>query len=164
MIDLPAVQSLLASWWSNYDEANFESWPAHFTSDVHVTSRSDSGHSPVEDFLRSDLHGRDETLTWHTEHRNKSPYPLRHNGTNIYLTASRGGEAGRAEEADFSSYIFVTIVAEGRVMNASSGVVTGTVRVEDGALRIAELQIVLDFTNSRPLEEIEVPVGSAVAQ
>ena len=158
MVDPLTVQNLLAGWWFDYDQANLESWAAYFTSDAHFSSRSDSGHSPAEDFLRAELQGRDEIVAWNTAHRRLSPSPLRHNSTNVHLTAVR------AEEADYRSYLFVTIVAGGRVVNAASGVCLGTVRIEDGAARFADMRVVLDFTDSRPLAEMEVPAGSAASQ
>jgi hypothetical protein len=42
MTDVSAVQNLLAGWWFDYDQGNFEAWPAYFTADAHFTCRSDS--------------------------------------------------------------------------------------------------------------------------
>ena len=85
-----------------------------------------------------------------------------YNSTNVHLTAVRSGEAGGTKETDYCSYLFVTVVAGGRVVNAASGLCLGTVRIEDGAARIADMRVVLDFTDSRPLAEMEVPaVGPA---
>ena len=53
----------------------------------------------------------------------------------------------RGEEADFASYIFVTQIVDG-VSPLSTAIVNGTVRVEDGALRIAALHVVLDTEDS----------------
>ena len=41
-------------------------------------------------------------LEWQIDHRKNSPYPLRHNGTNIHVTNAND------TEAEFRSYIFVT--------------------------------------------------------
>jgi len=148
MVELPSVQNLIASWWFDYDQANFASWDAYFTDDARFVCRSDSGQSPVEDFLRADLHGRAEVVAWHTPHRRSSPYPLRHNATNVHLSAVR------ADEADFRSYLFVTTVAGGAVVNSASGLCVGTVRIEAGAPRFAAMQVILDFTDSRILAEL----------
>jgi SnoaL-like protein len=145
VVELSAVQNLLASWWFVYDGADFDAWPDHFTADARFSCRSDSGATAFEDFIRADVHGREEVLAWQIEHRRNSPYPLRHNGTNIHLADAR------AQEADFRSYIFVTQIVGGAVSNLASGVCTGTARVEDGALRLADLALVLDFTDSEPL-------------
>jgi len=54
----------------------------------------------------------------------------------------------RADDADFRSYLFVTHVVGGGVGNLASGTCSGTVRMHDGAVRIADLRVVLDFTDS----------------
>jgi SnoaL-like domain len=142
MVDLGAVQSVLARWWVNYDEGRFGIWPELFTSDVHFTCRSDTGATEYEEFIRADVHGVDGVLEWQTEHRKGSPYPLRHNATNVHITATR------SDEADFSSYLFVTQIFAGRVDALSTGAVSGTVRTEDGVPRLAALHVVLDTSNS----------------
>ncbi|HEX8804642.1 MAG TPA: nuclear transport factor 2 family protein [Acidimicrobiales bacterium] len=142
MIDLPAVQGLLASWWFAYDRGDFDAWPDHFTADAHFSCRSDSGETAFEEFIRADVRGRDEVVAWQVEHRRNSPYPLRHMATNVHLTATR------AAEVDFASYLFVTQILGQAVSNVSSGVVLGTVRDDEGVPRIADLRVVLDFTDS----------------
>lgn len=142
MIDLPTVQQLLARWWFAYDRGDFETWPDHFTADAHFSCRSDSGETAFEEFIRADLHGRDEVVAWQVDHRRDSPYPLRHMATNVHLSATR------SDEADFASYLFVTQIVGQAVSNVSTGVVSGTVRAEDGVPRIADLRLVLDFTDS----------------
>jgi SnoaL-like domain len=143
MVDLSAVQNLIAGWWFDYDQGNFEAWPGYFTADARFSCRSDSGRAPYEDFIRADLTGRDRVLAWQTDHRCNSPYPLRHNATDIHVTASRPGEA------DFRSYIFVTQIVAGAVSNLSTGLCLGTAREEDdGSVRLADLRIVLDTTDS----------------
>ncbi len=142
MIDLPTVQQMLARWWFAYDRGDVDSWPDHFTADAHFSCRSDSGETAFEEFIRADLHGRDEVVAWQVEHRRNSPYPLRHMATNVHLAAMR------SDEADFASYLFVTQIVGQAVSNVSTGVVSGTVRAEDGVPRIADLRLVLDFTDS----------------
>lgn len=142
MIDLASVQNLIASWWFDYDNGHFEAWPSYFTTDARFSCRSDSGQTEFEEFIRADLHGRDEVLDWQTDHRRNSPYPLRHNGTNVHLTQVRGNEA------DFRSYLFVTTIAGGAVSNTSSGLCLGSVRREEGTVRFAGMQVILDFADS----------------
>jgi hypothetical protein len=142
LIDLAAVQNLIASWWFDYDQGNFEVWPRYFTPDAHFTCQSDSGATDYEEFIRADLQGRDEVLAWQIDHRKNSPYPLRHNGTNVHVTSTSGGEAG------YRSYLFVTNIVEGVVTNTATGLCLGTVREEDGTLKIAEMRVILDCTNS----------------
>ena len=152
MIDPAAVQNLISSWWFNYDEANFDIWPGLLTDDVHFTCRTDTGQTDYEEFVRADFSGKDAVLEWQTDHRRNSPYPLRHNGTNIHITRQSGNEA------TFASYIFVTQIAQGAVSNLSSGPVTGMVRDEGGVLRIAELNVVLDTANSDVLTSVRTGI------
>lgn len=142
MVDLAAVQQLLASWWFDYDQGSFDTFPGYFTEDAHFSCRSDSGQTAFEEFVTADVHGRDAVVAWQVDHRRNSPYPLRHNGTNVHLGASRD------HEADFRSYLFVTQIVDGGVSNLSTGICIGTAREEDGALRLAELRVILDFTSS----------------
>jgi hypothetical protein len=148
VIDLPAVQNLLASWWFDYDQGSFDEWPPYFTADAHFSCRSDSGQTAFEEFVTADVRGRDKVVSWQVAHRQGSPYPLRHNGTNVHLTASRG------DEADFRSYLFVTQIVGGAVANVATGLCLGTVREEDGVARLAELEVVLDFTDSVTFSEV----------
>ena len=144
MTDLAAVQNLLAGWWFEYDQGNADVWPSYFTSDARFSCRSDSGQTAFEEFIRADVTGRDDLVAWQVAHRRDSPYPLRHNGTNVHLTATR------ADGADFRSYLFVTQIVGGAVSNVASGLCLGAAREEDGVLRLAELRVILDFTDSEP--------------
>src|ERR1041384_2261359 len=107
MVDSSAVINLLASWWFEYDQGNFDVWPDFFTADAHFACQSDSGTTAYEEFIRADLHGRDEVLAWQIDHRTNSPYPLRPHCTNVHVTSAR------ATEAEFRAYIFVTQIAGG---------------------------------------------------
>src|ERR1700704_4788498 len=101
MIELAQLQNLVGRWWFNYDEGNFKVLEDLLTDDVHFSCRSDSGATDYEEFVRADYDGRDEVMAWQTDHRIRSPYPLRHNGTNVHFVEQRGNEA------TFASYIFV---------------------------------------------------------
>jgi hypothetical protein len=142
MVDLGAVQQLLATWWFNYDEGNFSVLEGLLTHDTHFTCRSDTGETAYEEFIRADVRGRDEVMAWQTGHRRNSPYPLRHNATNVHVIGGFDGEAA------FASYIFVTHIVDGTVANLSSGICTGAVREEGGAPRLAALEVVLDTMDS----------------
>lgn len=148
-MDLTAVQGLLAGWWFAYDQAEIAAWPGYFTADAHFACRSDSGRAPYEDFIRADVSGRDAVVAWQTAHRRQSPYPLRHNATNVHVVAVRPGEA------DFRSYLVVTHIVGGAVANLSSGVCRGTARADGGAVRLADLRVVLDTTDSAVFSEVE---------
>jgi hypothetical protein len=140
--DLAAVQNLLASWWFEYDQGNFDAWPEHFTAEARFTCRSDSGQTAFEEFVTADVSGRDDVLKWQEDHRRNSPYPLRHNGTNVHITEST------ETTATFRSYLFVSHIVEGAVANLSSGLCLGKAELEDGRLKLAELRIILDFSSS----------------
>ena len=136
------VQSLLAGWWFDYDQGNFDSWPDYFTHDAHFSCRSDSEATAFEEFVTADVSGRDAVVAWNVEHREQSPYPLRHNGTNVHLIG--------AEEDDsrFRSYIFVTQIVSGGVAPLASGICLGSVRYEEARWRLSDLRLMLDFTDS----------------
>ena len=138
MIESSAVTELLGRWWFEYDQGNFDAWPDYFTADASFSCRSDSGQTAFEEFVTADVAGRDDLLKWQEDHRRNSPYPLRHNGTNVHLV----------EDERFRSYLFVTQIVEGAVSNLSSGLCLGKVREEDGRLKLAELRVILDFTSS----------------
>ena len=109
---------------------------------MRFSCRTDTGTTDFEEFVRIDVTGRDDAMAWQTDHRINSPYPLRHNGTNIHVV-EQGDDA-----ATFASYIFVTHIVEGAVANLSSAIVNGAVSVEDGDVRIARLEVVLDTMHS----------------
>ena len=106
------------------------------------TSGSTTSSSVTVTGTASDNVGVDAAMAWTRDHREHSPYPLRHNGTNVHLTSSTD------TEATFRSYLFVTQIVEGAVANLSSGLCLGRARVEDGSLKLAELRVILDFTSS----------------
>jgi hypothetical protein len=147
LITLTDVQQVLGHWWYAYDQGDFDVLPGLLTDDMHFSCESDTGTTPFEDFIRADIHGRDAVMAWQTDHRLNSPFPLRHNGTNIHVTRAE------ANEADFASYIFVTQIVEGAVSPLSTGLVRGTVRQEGEAVRIAKLRVTLDTQSSIPLVE-----------
>ena len=146
MIEPAAVQDLVARWWWNYDEGNFDVLTSLLTDDVHFSCRTDSGTTDYEEFVRADYTGRDAVMAWQTDHRLHSPYPLRHNGTNVHITEQRG------DEASFSSYIFVSQIVGG-VSPLSTAIVNGRVRRQGEALLLAELEVVLDTTDSIPFNQ-----------
>jgi hypothetical protein len=145
-IDIATVQELVGRWWLNYDEGEFEVLTGLLTDDVHFSCRTDTGMTDYEEFVRADIQGCGHVMAWQRQHRLDSPYPLRHNGTNVHVVERR------ANEADFRSYIYVTQIVDG-VSNLSTGIVTGTVRLEGDDLRIAALHVVLDTMTSTPLRD-----------
>jgi hypothetical protein len=148
MIEAGALQDLVARWWWNYDEGNFDVLSSLLTDDVHFVVRTDTGTTDFEDFVRADVRGRDEVMRWQTPHRLESPYPLRHHGTNVHIVEQRGAEA------TFASYIHVTQVVDLQVTGIPGGIVRGAVRQEDDGLRICELEVVLDTMTSVAFREL----------
>lgn len=142
MITIAEVQEALGRWWWSYDEGHFDALASLLADDAHFTCRTDTGATDFEEFVRADVRGHAAVLAWQTDHRIHSPYPLRHHGTNIHVTAQRG------DEADFSSYLHVTHNTAGGVTNLSSAIVHGTVRRVGDAVRLSALEVVLDTRES----------------
>jgi SnoaL-like domain len=136
------IQDLVGRWWWNYDQGNFDVLSGLLASDMRFSCRTDTGTTDFEDFVRVDVTSRDAVMAWQTDHRVNSPFPLRHNGTNVHVV-----EPGE-DRASFASYLFVTQIVEGAVSNLSSAIVNGEARIEDGELRIARLEVVLDTMHS----------------
>ena len=146
MIEPAELQDLVARWWWNYDEGNFKVLDELLAEDVHFSCRTDSGTTEYEEFVRADFRGRDAVMEWQTDHRMNSPYPLRHNGTNVHIVEQRG------DEAAFASYIFVSQIVGG-VSPLSTAIVNGVVRRVGDSLRLAELEVVLDTMESKPFRD-----------
>ncbi len=143
-----SVQELMGRWWFNYDEGNFDVLAGVLAPDVHFSCRTDSGTTEYEDFVRADLHGRDAVMRWQETHRINSPYPLRHNGTNVHIVDRRGAEAW------FASYLLVTQIVDGQVSILSTAIVNGSVRAVDGGLQLTLLEVVLDTESSVAFGEV----------
>lgn len=149
MITNADVAELMGRWWCSYDEGEMEVLHGLLGDDAHFTCRTDTGTAAWEEFVRADLRGRDAVMAWHTEHRMASPYPLRHNGTNLHLTDRA------ADAASFRSYIAVAHIVDGLPMLISTGTAKGRVLQQDDTLRLAELHMVLDTMTSVPFSQRE---------
>ena len=151
MIETAEVQDLIARWWFAYDNALFDEWPPMLTAGTHFSCRTDTGQTAFEEFVNADVSARDEVLAWQTDHRLHSPHPLRHNSENVHVT--------RAHEtsADFRSYIWVTQIVGGSPSPLSTAIVHGSVEIEDGELKISDLNVVLDTEDSTVLAEKQAP-------
>ena len=147
MIENADVQQLLSHWWFAYDNAIYDEWPSMFADDAHFVCRTDTGKTDYEEFVNADVSGKDAVLAWQTQHRQGRPSPLRHGGENIHISAQRDSEA------DFRSYIRVSQIVNGSPSQLSTAIVEGTVRDENGALRISELTVILDTADSTVLGE-----------
>ncbi len=147
-ITIADVQDLLARWWFNYDNGTFAELPGLLTDDTQLRVRTDSGTTDYEEFVRADVSGRDDVMAWQRQHRLDSPYPLRHNGTNVHLVGSDG------DDVRFASYLYVTQVESVLPVGVSSAIVTGSVRRVDGRVQLASMEVTLDMTSSLPYREV----------
>lgn len=147
MITWGDVVELLGRWWVDYDEGDFDALSAIVSDDARFTCRSATGTSAYEEFITADVTGKDAFMAWQIEHRNGSPYPLRHAGTNLHIV-------DRSEDsATFRSYITVTHMVNGMPSLLPAGMANGRVVREGGELRIAELNVVLDTEDSVTFSE-----------
>ena len=144
MIDRLAVHDLIHKYWICYDEYRFDALEELLTPDTTHRSRTDTGDHPFEDFIHADVSGLDAVTAHVRAHRGGSPYPLRHNATNIYVVAER------PDEIDIESYLFVTEIADRRPAPLSSGFARFTIRKTPAGLQISSLDVVLDFAATEP--------------
>ena len=147
-ISLAELQSFIGRFWYHYDQADYAAMGAAFASDAVYFSRSDSGSCPFEESLAADLSTAAEIVPWLTEHRQASPYPLRHHTTNLHIT----GTDGDITSARF--YIFVNQITNFVPFAVSSGVTEVGVRRKAGdpaELEFTKMSVILDATNSEPL-------------
>ncbi|ORA15478.1 nuclear transport factor 2 family protein [Mycobacterium arosiense] len=147
-VTLPELQEFIASFWYHYDEARYDELAASYAEDVHDLTRSDSGASPFEELMSPKLNGRDAVIEWLSEHREQSPYPLRHHATNVHRT----GIDGDITHARF--YIFVNQIANFVPFAVSSGVVNVGVRRGANGLQFTDMEVILDATNSVLLTDL----------
>lgn len=146
-IALAEAQELMSRWWHLYDAGRMDELAELFTEDAVFHCRSDSGATPYEEFVTAHLSGRDEIMAWQRQHRDDSPHPLRHHGTNFVVTERSAGQVR------FTSYLFVTQVENVLPVPVSSAVVNGTIRTDGGELRLSEMDLVLDMTDSVPFKD-----------
>jgi len=142
-VDRLAVHELIGTWWVNYDEGEFDVLESLITDDVAFSCRTDTGDHPYESFIAASANGRAEMMEHQRPHRAGSPYPLRHNASNIHVQADRG------DEVDVRTYLFVTDIVDGKPSPLSSGIVDFTIRDTADGLRVAALHLVLDFAATR---------------
>jgi len=144
-----AAHELIHRWWFNYDEGHLDVLSDLLTDDCHLSSRTELGNHPYEEFIRSDSVGRDAAMAWTREHRQHSPYPLRHHAANVHVVAERD------DEIDLESYLFVTQIIDRTPSTLSSGLVHLTlVHTADG-YRIRRKDVVLDSIESAPFESVD---------
>ncbi len=148
-IPLSDIQEFMAAFWFHYDSGHYQELTARFADDATYISRSESGASPFEEVLAAHLNGRDEIIAWLTEHREGSPYPLRHNGTNIHRTGTDG------DVTAVRSYIFVTQVVNHVPFAVSSGVLETGIRQGPKGLEFTKFDLIMDTDDSVPFAEFK---------
>ena len=146
--DRVAAHELIHRWWVNYDEGHLDVLRDLLAEDCHLSSRTERGQHPHEDFIRADNRGREVAMAWAMDHRARSPYPLRHHATNVHVTAERG------DEIDLDSYLFVNQIVERRPAALSSGRVRWTLRRTPVGYRVLRQEVVLDSIESAPFEDV----------
>ena len=80
--------------WYHYDEAHYDELAQRYAEDVHNVTRSDSGASPFEELMLPEPHSRD-VVEWLSDHRKRSPYPVRHHATNVHRTGTAARSPAR---------------------------------------------------------------------
>ena len=143
-----AAHETVNRYWFNYDEGHLDVCERLLTEDCHLSSRTELGNHPFEEFIRSDTRGRAEAIAWTREHRRNSPYPLRHHAANLHVVAERG------DEIDLESYLFVTQIVDRRPSTLSSGIVHLTLVLGPDGYRIRRKDVVLDSIESVPFHEV----------
>ena len=142
MIDPGAVGNLVTSWWFDYDQGNFTAWPPllHRRRTLLLPQRLRA------DRLRGVHPGR--RLGSRRAARVAGGPPPQQPVPAAPQRPQRARHPRPDGEADFRSYLFVTQIVDGAVTNLSTGIVLGTAREEDGVLRIADLRVILDTSDS----------------
>lgn len=143
-----AARETLHRWYFHYDEGRLDVCVAMVADDCRFRSRTERGDHPHERFIASDSRGREAAMAWTRDHRAHSPYPLRHNVTNIFVVAERG------DEIDLESYLFVTQIRANKPSTLSSGVVHWTLRRSEGGYQVVVKDTVLDSIESAPFVEV----------
>ena len=148
--DRIAVHELIHRYWFHYDEGHLDVIERLLHEDCHITSRTETGQHPYEEFIASDNQGREAAMAWTKDHRMHSPYPLRHNATNIFVTEERG------DELEVESYLLVTQIIEQKPSPLSSGIVHWTLQRADDDYKVKSKDVVLDSITSGEFHTIDV--------
>jgi len=156
--DRLAAHEFIHRWWFNYDEGNLDVLGGLATEDCHLRSRTELGNHPYEEFIASDSRGREAAMSWTRGHRSQSPYPLRHQASNVFVSDVRG------EEIDLESYLFVTQIIALTPSPLSSGIVHWTLRLTAEGYRLRQQDVVLDSIESAPFHEVPHVSGRMTAR
>ena len=147
--DRLAIHEFIHRYWFHYDEGLLDVLAEMICEECEMRSRTERGDHPYEEFIASHSHGRDAAMAWTAQHRRFSPYPLRHQAANVYVSAERG------DDVDVVSYLFVTQITDRTPSPLSTAIVTWTLRRgDDGAYRLLSHDVVLDSIESAAFESI----------
>lgn len=146
--DRLAIHEFIHRWWFHYDEGRLDVLAPLLTDDCRVRSRTERGDHPHEQFIASDNRGREAAFAWIKDHRQHSPYPLRHNASNVFVAQERG------DEVDVESYLFVTRIEDRRPATLSSGIVHWTLRLTSEGYQLVAKDTVLDSIESAPFDTV----------
>jgi hypothetical protein len=141
------ITELLAHFWHRYDDGRIDELASYLTEDATFVTRTDTGTTDWEEFVRANFQGREEILFWQDKHRQASPHPLRHMTMNVAVDATDG------PSADFTSYLLVTQVVGGSPATIPGGILKGTARRTDDGLQLSHFELVLDTQDSIPLQD-----------
>ncbi|MFN8028104.1 MAG: nuclear transport factor 2 family protein [Acidimicrobiia bacterium] len=144
-----AIQEFIQRYWFHYDEGHLDVLRGYLADDCHLVSRTELGTHPYEEFIGSDNRGVEAAMAWTKDHREHSPYPLRHMALNVWVREERG------EEVDAESYLFVTQVIEMKPSPLSSGLVHWTLRRVDGEYLVVSKDVVLDSIESAEFHTVD---------
>lgn len=144
-----AVHEFIHRYWFHYDEGRLEVIAGLLLDDCHLSSRTETGQHPYEEFIASDNHGREAAMAWTKDHRMHSPYPLRHNATNVFVAEERG------DEVDVESYLFVTQIIDQKPSPLSSGIVHWTLTRTDDGYKVKRKDVVLDSIASAEFHTVD---------
>ena len=146
--DRLAAHEFIHRWWINYDEGYFDVLTPMLTDDCWLRSRTETGMHPHEAFIAANNRGRDAVIAWKKEHRRHSPYPLRHQASNVYVVELRD------DEMDLDSYLFVTQIRENKPSTLSTGIVHWTLRLTPEGYRLKSNEVVLDSIESAAFQDV----------
>ena len=143
------IHELVHRYWFHYDEGHLDVVAGLLHEDCHLTSRTETGQHPFEEFIASDNVGVEAAMAWTKDHREHSPYPLRHMALNVWVREERG------DEVDVESYLFVTQIVDQKPSPLSSGIVHWTwLRPPDG-YRVVRKDVVLDSIASAEFHSVD---------
>lgn len=143
-----AAHEFVHRWWFHYDEGHLEVLSSLLASDCRLRSRTETGKHPHEEFIAADNRGSEDAMAWMRAHRRNSPCPLRHQASNVFVSATR------PDEIELESYLFVTQIVERKPSTLSSGIVRWTLRLTDDGYRLLAKDVVLDSIESTSFQDV----------